>query len=196
MRIGRIAGFTLCVISLGCAGTPTRPTSASHVPTTKASAESTGVSARPARITGGGTSGEPDCLATRPCRLIGEVRITSANSEATGSYSPFSTLGAQALNDMHDFALLARSYGTGRFAEGPTPATISLQVTEQVAKVTVTFSRSGGRTFEVSASTKPVFSSTADSSCVLSGVRLQTELEVELEHFGKSKIIDSHCTLV
>lgn len=196
MRIGPIAGLTLCVISLGCAGTPTRPTPASHVPTTQASAESTGVSARPARITGGGTSGEPACLVDRPCRLIGEVRFTSKDSDATGSYSPLSTLGAQALTDIYDFALLARSYGTGRIAEGPTPATISLQVTAQVANVTVTFSRSGGRIFEASASTQPVFTSTADPNCLLSGVRLQTKLLVELEHFGKSEIIDSHCTLV
>ena len=209
MRIGPIAGLTLCVISLGCAGTPTRPTPASHVPTTQASVGSTGVSAGPARsYGGGGTIGEPACLVDRPCRLIGEVRFTSAASEATGSYSPFfqqpapeRSFGAQALTgnpgtDIYDFALLARSYGTGRFAGGPTPATISLQVTAQVANVTVTFSRSGGRIFEASASTQPVFTSTADPNCLLSGVRLQTKLLVELEHFGKSEIIDSHCTLV
>ena len=200
MRIGPIAGLTLCVISLGCTGTPTGPSPAFNVPTTSASVESTAVSAQPARIDGdGGTSGDPGCTIPRPCRLIGDVRFTSVDSEGTFRYSPLSEpyRGAQTLVDIYDFAdfaLLAPDSATGRFAEGPTPTTIALQVTAQVATVTVTFSRSG-RTFEASASTKPVFASTADSSC-LSGMRLQTKLVVGLGHFGKSEIIDSHCTLV
>ena len=201
MRIGPIAGLTLCVISLGCVGTPTRPSQAFNVPTTSDSVESTAGSAQQARINGDGTSGDPGCTTPRPCLLIGDIRFTSVDSEGTFGYSPLwmPYRGAQTLQplvdiyDFANFALLDANSATGRFAEGTPPTTIALQVTAQVATVTVTFSRSG-RTFEASASTKPAFASTADLSC-LSGVRLQTKLVVGLGHFGKSEIIDSHCTL-
>ena len=185
-RILPVVGLAICFTAFGCTGvaTPTRPSASADVPASLNRV-----------VDDAGGSGDPECLVERPCRLIGQVRITAASSTSVGNYSPFGTKGVQTLGNINDFAFFALLTGTGRF-EGAQPSSIFLDVSASVATVTVQMPAPGGRLYLATASATPVFTAIADASCVLTGVRLDTRLVVTLEHLGKTEITDSHCTLV
>ena len=201
MRIVTAAGLALGLVACTVAPMPTAHTPTDTkvpglTPTHPTAALDAPPSLNRAAVNGGGEPIAPaECSVTRPCRLIGNVEVASGSGTLTGAYSPFGTFGVQTLTNIYDFSVFAHLSGTGRFQGIEPPAGIRLDVSTNVATVTVRLPASKGGWSLGTARTKPAFTLIPDLRCVLTEMRLETRLVVTLEHLGKTEIIDQHCTL-
>ena len=153
---GLALGLSACAIGpTPTAHTPTDTTVTDLLLTGPSTTSDAPTSLNRAKVKGDGEPSNPDCTVERPCRLIGSVDVTSAGGTLAGTYSPLATFGAQALTTIYDFSAFAQLSGTGRF-EGIAPgAAIRVDVSRDVATMTIRLPAPKDGWYLVTERTKP-----------------------------------------
>jgi hypothetical protein len=84
--------------------------------------------------------------------------------------------------------------GTGKYAESATLSAFSFEVRAGNAMIQVWIPAPNGNYFLGSAVGEATIAPVTDATCA-SGVRLETRVTVNLEHFGRTEVEERHCAL-